>query len=208
MRKLALALAVVVAAALPGISGAVQPDAVREEEAMAFWSVPTSDPDHFIWYFAYGRREVHATGDPFSVAGVGKGHCVRHRSKRGVNISCNGRGGAHSFNDGSFVMAPTASSARINFIKNGRRYSAIWAERKKPRGGFYTTQIGCNGGGGAGAGILWEPHATGRIYGKKLTPKYWWDFSMTTSGGYVMECGDRLIGRLLAGKSIHLTFTR
>jgi hypothetical protein len=208
MRKLSLALAVLLAAALPGVSGAVRPDAVREEEAMAFWSVPTAHPDHFIWYFAYGLREVQSSGDSFSVAGVGKGHCVRQRSKRGVNISCNGRGGAYSLDERSFTMAQTASSARIGFNKNGRRYAAIWAETRPPRTGFYTTQIGCNGGGGAGAGILWEPDATGRIYGKKLKPKYWWDFSMTISGGYVMHCGERLIDRLLAGKRIHLTFTR
>jgi hypothetical protein len=208
MRMLALALAVLLAAAVPGISGAVEPDAVREEEAFAFWSVPTAHRDHFIWYFAYGLREVRATGDSFSVAGVGKGQCVRHRTKRGVNISCNGRGGAYSLAERSFTMAPTASSARIRFINNGRRYSARWAEPNPPRIGFYTIQIGCNGVGGAGGGIIWEPHATGRIYGQTLKPRYWWDFSTTLSGAYVMNCGEYLSDRLRAGKSIHLTFTR
>mgnify|MGYP006184410397 CR=1 FL=1 len=46
------------------------------------------------------------------------------------------------------------------------------------------------------------------MYGEKLTRTRWWDFSMTLSGAYVMDCGQRLVDRLLAGKSIEMTFQR
>ncbi|MGH2808204.1 MAG: hypothetical protein ACRDKT_13125 [Actinomycetota bacterium] len=208
MRTLALVLVVALTAVLPGVSRAVQPEVVKEENAFASWSVPTGAPNHFDWYFAYGWRENYTGGNNVVIAGVGRGDCVRSRTKRSISIECSGQGDAFSFGERHFTMSPTASTARIDFRDDERRYVARWRETEKPQFGFYTVQIGCDGLGGAGGGILWAPRATGKMYGEKLTPKYWWDLSMTTSGGYVMECGARLVDRLRAGKTIRMTFTR
>jgi len=202
-----LGLALVLAAAL-----VVPAHGAASTQKLAFgsWAVPTNDPDRFTWYFAAGMTDLHAGESEMSWASVGKGSCVRKKTRRSVSVSCSARSGPSSEDPSSFVMDEAATEAQIRIEERGTIHTAQISTGDFTDDGIFTSQMACENGGGAGGGIYRNSEAAARLFGRKLTAKTWLDFSVLMSGAGVSHCPRAvdLFTDLAAGEEIRLTFVK
>ena len=209
MRKLALVLmAVTVALPLTLASAGAAPTVSRQQLAFAGWTEPLPTPNHFRWYFAFGSFDQHVGAETSVFAAVGKGVCIRTKMRRGVRVECGSDSFVMTRKPSAFEMNPLGSSARVSVRDKGRRHVARWNADNPRQSGFYTSEAICDDGFGHGGGSAWNTVATANMFGKKLRPSRWFDFSLTLSGAFVDNCSRELLSRLRSGEPIEFTLPR
>ena len=183
MRKIAvlLALPMLLAAVAPAVG---EPNVRRQREAWADWMVPTGDGVHFDWYYAYGTYSEGAGGVGRDFVSIGKGTCIKRKTRTSVSVSCNGRQFVSGDPPRHLSFAEDVSEARIRLRKGGETYNVQWTARKFP--GLLTYEEYCKDGLGAGGGYFRHARADGHIFGRHLVSRSFW--TMTTQMAVASQC--------------------
>lgn len=208
MRSL-VALLVLGSLLAPMQSSAAPIGVKREQSADAFWMVPTETRNHFIGYYAAAHLDEPGGGEfSWDAASVGKGRCVRERTKHGSSTSCWFRSWATGKASESFSMDPLMQSAELELHKKGETFHVMWSGEDF---GFYQSQEGCMGADdeepreGFGGGLIRFATAQGHVFGEHLVSKGTFG-AMMLSGAMVTECTRaRALAGLQPGERLHVT---
>ena len=189
-----IALAALMAA--PAATSAAPVDVRRDTLAYAGWSFPMDKPNHYRWYFAFVWDMDGTTSESkFGIAAIGRGTCVREKLKGGgMSIGCSGTGAVVGTPDKAFDMDPALRSAKLTLRKNGNTHRVKWTASDDDVPNLYLSQEVCGSpdgyadGQGVGGGLVRETRATGTVFGTKVKPKRWWDWSDLWSGAMATQC--------------------
>jgi hypothetical protein len=176
-----------------------------QKNAFASWLVRTEDKHRFKWFFAAGETEVsHGRKAEPTFATFGTGTCIKKRKRTFVDISCIARSQSGAEGSSTFDMDALATKARLRI---GNRSARIVGGELNDDGP-YTASLACAMGTGGGIARLGE--ASGHMFGRRLTSRHRYDFSLMMSGALIDACpGARdLFSDLKAGRRIELSFVR
>ncbi len=181
-----------------------------QKAAFASWAVPTDHPRKFLFFFAVGTHDLHVGERETTVSAVGKGVCWKDKARRATQVSCRGGLGFIDERPSSFEMDSLATGARVRVRGRGDVHKARWKARAASDDGFYTSELECELGGGAGAGFVRFSKARGRLFGRELKARRWFDFSLMMSGAFVEACprAASFVTDVAAGEPVRITFSR
>lgn len=204
----ALFLAATLAAGSLSAGAAADPGLHTLDSAWADWTVPTKAANRFKWYFGIYHQYsgMNEKARPFVT--LGKGACVRTRSKQATTVRCHGRAAPMlKRNEWNYSTDPALTEARLVVRRNGR-HRIDWSARK-PVPSIFTAEGMCENGTAQGGGIFRLTRAVGHLHDQRFKPRRWFDFSFLMSGVLVSTCPGYvdIAERLQAGRSITITRT-
>jgi len=205
MRKVLVAVLVLLAAAGLIASASGDPNVRRDETAFSDWFVPTGEKGRFAWFGAYVFRDtvIGGTGDWFSFAGFVKGRCTREKTPEYVSIECTSTDIIQADPNKHFEMSPLATDARLRVRDKGRTHSVTWTV--PPGGhGLYSSSEYCwsfepgeeepeEEGQGYGGGIANAAQASGRLFGQRFSDPAKSRFAILATGVMVTTCSFRSV---------------
>lgn len=206
----AVVLAATLAAGSLSAGASADPGLHTLDSAWADWTVPTKEANRFKWYFGIYHQYAGMNEKPRPFVTLGKGVCVRTKTKQSTTVKCHGRAAPSlKRKDWDYSADPALTEARLVVRRNGR-HTIDWSARKRePAPSIFTAEGMCENGTAQGGGIFRFTRAVGHLHGKHFKPRRWFDFSFLMSGVLVSTCPGYvdIAERLQAGRSITITRT-